>query len=50
MNAIDPVHKDDDDGEWYFWIETWADRYGPYINEDTARKEFERYCREVLGP
>ena len=44
---IDPVHEFD--GKWYFWDETWADRYGPYDNEDTCRKALDRYCKEVLG-
>lgn len=34
---------------WYFWDETWADRIGPYITEEEARKELRRYCIEFLG-
>ncbi len=34
---------------WYFWIETWADRCGPYDTEAHATTEANRYVREVLG-
>ncbi len=44
----DPVHCEN--GGWWFWIETWADRIGPYEDEITAHTELDRYCAEVLGP
>lgn len=34
---------------WYFWNETGADRYGPYETEEEAKKQLDRYCKEVLG-
>lgn len=43
----DPVHQDY--GAWWFWDETWGDRYGPYETEKQARAELRRYCDEVLG-
>ena len=38
----DPVHQDDD-GQWYFWIETWHDRDGPYETEGEARFTLDNY-------
>lgn len=43
----DPVHCDD--GKWYFWDETWADRQGPYDTEDEARNKMQDYVEKVLG-
>jgi len=43
----DPVHRDG--GKWYFWIETWADRYGPYSTENEARKALKTYIQRFLG-
>lgn len=43
----DPIHEED--GKWYFWDETWADRYGPYDTEEIARETLKRYCIEYLG-
>jgi NTP pyrophosphatase (non-canonical NTP hydrolase) len=40
-SGTDPVHQD---GAWYFWDETWADRNGPFAEEATARAELKRYC------
>lgn len=39
----DPVHQED--GKWYFWSETWADRQGPYDTEENARFELVAYCQ-----
>lgn len=48
-----PLGEYDHDGwktpGWYFWVETWADRCGPYATEAEARMELNRYCKEVLG-
>lgn len=43
----DPVHHDDEG--WWFWIETWADRRGPFETEAQARAELGRYVKEELG-
>jgi hypothetical protein len=29
-----PVHEEN--GNWYFWDEVWADRYGPYLTQQEA--------------
>jgi hypothetical protein len=44
---IDPVHEED--GKWYFWDETWADRHGPYDTEEIARAELKKYCDYLDG-
>lgn len=44
---MDPVNQAAEDGKWYFWIETWADRYGPYDSEVEARVKLKEYCKEV---
>jgi hypothetical protein len=44
----DPVHQDSKNDQWYFWDEVWADRYGPYITEATARAVFKDYCQTYL--
>jgi hypothetical protein len=49
MEPINPVHQEGD-GKWWFWIETWADRIGPYETKEQAESELTRYCQEVLGP
>ncbi len=46
---MDPVHQDPADHQWYFWTETWADRYGPYSTEQEARAQFSHYCELFLG-
>lgn len=45
--AIDPIHEHN--GQWYFWDETWVDRYGPYSTEKEARKMFQAYCENCLN-
>lgn len=40
--ARDPVHEDE--GQWWFWDETWADRMGPFVDEEAARKALVVYC------
>ena len=44
----DPIHQDND-GVWYFWDETGADRIGPFHSWNEAKYELDIYCREVLG-
>ena len=42
-----------DEGEfkegWYFWDETWAYRFGPYLTQDQANVSLDKYVKEVLG-
>lgn len=46
----DPIHKAED-GKWWFWDETWADRHGPYDDRTTARRECARYAHHLdKGP
>lgn len=40
--AEDPVHEED--GKWYYWTETQADRNGPFDTEIEARRFFKVYC------
>lgn len=39
----DPVHVDPD-GRWYFYDETWANRYGPYGSEAESRSQMQSYA------
>jgi hypothetical protein len=43
----DPVHFDN--GKWWFWDETWANKMGPFDTETEAREAIQQYCKEVLG-
>jgi hypothetical protein len=45
----DPVFKDNDSGEWYFWDETWTESFGPYPEERIARDRLEDYCHYIGG-
>jgi hypothetical protein len=38
----DPVHEEE--GKWYHWDETWADRHGPFDTEEKAREALEKYA------
>ena len=42
MPSRDPVHSED--GHWWFWDESWADRHGPFASEDEARRALSAYC------
>lgn len=42
----DPVHQEG--GEWYFYDETWAYRYGPYSSEKEARDKLKEYAEKFL--
>ena len=42
-----PIHQEN--GQWYFWDETWSDRVGPYETEEKVREALKRYCKEYLG-
>lgn len=41
LENADPVHQDEE-GFW-FWDETWVDRYGPYETEAVARDRLSEY-------
>jgi hypothetical protein len=43
----DPVHLED--GQWYFWVETWGDRLGPFATEAEARLHLDLYVALNLG-
>ena len=48
-----PIEKDD--GQWFFWDETWCYSFGPYSNYEQAEQELKRYCHwldtgEILRP
>ena len=32
---------------WYFWDETWAFAYGPFDDEEQARKSCTEYARNL---
>lgn len=42
---VDPVHKEN--GGWYFWDETGADRVGPFDSEVQARDALKAYCEQL---
>ena len=46
-HIYNPVHEEN--GGWYFWDETQADRYGPYETSIEARAMYDKYCSDVLG-
>ena len=33
---------------WYFWNETWSDRYGPYSTQEEAQNALDYYCETEL--
>lgn len=41
------VHEED--GWWFFYDETWSDRWGPFPSKDNARTACGFYCRKFLG-
>ena len=45
---MDAVHKNEVDGKWYFWNETWSDKYGPYESEEEAEEKLKEYCGRYL--
>lgn len=45
---MNPIHSEK--GKWYFWIETWADREGPFNTQREAEDAMWKYCKTVLGP
>ncbi len=38
----DPVHEEE--GKWWFYDETWADRLGPFDTEEEARIAISEYA------
>jgi hypothetical protein len=36
------VHKNPEDGKWYFWIETWEKREGPFESYEEANAEYSK--------
>lgn len=42
----DPVFQADD-GKWWYWIENWADKNGPFDTESEARTDLQKYCEEL---
>ena len=47
MEEKDPVFEED--GNWYFWVETWADYYGPFDSEEQARCFLDFYVEYHLN-
>lgn len=43
----DPVHESE--GNWWFWDETWAYRYGPYESREDAVAALRQYVKELDG-
>lgn len=43
-----PVHEHD--GSWFFYDETWSDRYGPYSSEKEAEEACSRYAKTLDQP
>jgi hypothetical protein len=48
IKSQNPIHEEE--GKWYFWDETWADRYGPYTSETECRQELDKYIKWLDGP
>lgn len=46
QRSNDPVHRYGE--HWWFWDETWADRHGPYSDEQRARNALRAYVRISL--
>jgi len=49
MPIENPIHKDEQDGKWYFFDECWAEREGPYETEEECREALNKYCKDVLN-
>ena len=49
MKEYDPIHQEE--GKWYFWDETEADRQGPFKSKSDAREALTDYSKYILhGP
>jgi len=38
----------EENGQWYFWDETWANRFGPYKSYEKADKSLDNYIETFL--
>ena len=45
MKKPSPLHMEN--GKWFFWDETWADRYGPFETEIIAQLELLKYYQHL---
>lgn len=45
--STNPVHQDPADGKWYHWIETWADRNGPFETEEECETACNNYALQL---
>ena len=45
----DPVHFDPVEHKWFFWDETWSDRYGPFETQEIAQEECTKYDNSLDG-
>lgn len=45
---MDPIHEEN--GQWYYWDETWAWRTGPFDTEAEAREDLMKYCEMLNKP
>lgn len=43
-----PIYQDDNH-EWWFWDETWANKHGPFESHDAATAALSEYVRTELG-
>ncbi len=53
-NYLDVFHEYRGNGNlpdmgWYFWDETWTNRFGPYVDARRCHDALQRYCKEELG-
>ncbi|MHA2330233.1 MAG: hypothetical protein ACXACR_17070 [Candidatus Hodarchaeales archaeon] len=39
---MNPIHKEKN--KWYFWDETWSDKFGPYNTKKEAQAMLEKYA------
>ena len=49
IGRYDPVEYSVLQGGWIWWDESWSVPSNPYLTEAEARKEMNKYCKEVLG-
>jgi hypothetical protein len=40
------VHRGED-GKWYFWGEDWCSLNGPFLTEERAKRELEKYIEHL---
>lgn len=44
--STDPIFEED--GEWFFWDEVWANKHGPFQSREAAKEALDRYVQEEL--